>query len=94
MRLGVNICGLSKVRWDGQGHFTTPDGHTIVHSGRPTQGMSGVVVWIHRKIAGAPVGYEPITDRVLVVRLNAKTRNVTLIQVYGQTTAATDEEMR
>ena len=59
MRLAVDICGLSEVRWNGQGHFTTLDGHTIVYSGRPTQGMSEVVVWIHRKIAGALVGYEP-----------------------------------
>ena len=55
--------------------------------------MSGVAVWIHRKIAGALVGYEPISDRVLVVRLKAKPRNITLIQVYGPTTAATDDEM-
>jgi len=79
MRMSVDICGLSEVRWDGQGHFTTLDGHTI---GRPTQGMSGVAVLIHRKIAGALVGYQPISDRVLVVRLNAKPRNITLIQVY------------
>jgi len=31
MRLGVEICGLSEVRWNGQGHFTTLDGHTIVY---------------------------------------------------------------
>ena len=62
MRLGVDICGLSDVRWNGQGHFTTLDGHTIVYSGRLTQGMSGVAVWIHRKIAGALVGHEPISD--------------------------------
>jgi len=68
-------------------------GHTIVYSGRPTQGMSGVAVWIHRKIAEALVGYEPVSDRVLVVRLNAKPRNITLIQVYGPTTAATNKEM-
>jgi len=36
MRLGVDICGLSEVRWNGQGHFTTLDGHTIVYSGRLT----------------------------------------------------------
>ena len=52
MRLGVDICGLSEVRWNGQGHFTTLDGHTVVYSGRLTQGMSGVAVWIRRKIAG------------------------------------------
>ena len=55
MRLGVDIYGLSEVRWNGQGHFTTLNGHTIVYSGRLTQGMSGVAVWIHRKIAGALV---------------------------------------
>jgi len=77
----------------GQGNFTTLVGHTIVYSGRPTQDMSGVAVWIHSKIAGALVGYEPVSDRVPVVRLNARPRNVTLIQVYGQTTASADEEM-
>ena len=39
------------------------------------------------------MGYEPISDRVLVVRLKAKPRNITMIQVYGPTTAAMDEEM-
>jgi len=52
-----------------------------------------LIVWIHWKIAGALVGYEPISDRVLFVRFKAKPRNVTLIQVYGPTTAATDEEV-
>jgi len=70
MRLGVDIYG--------QGHFTTLAGHTIVHSGRLTQDMSGVAVWIHVKIAGALVGYEPISDRVLV-RLKAKPRNIRLL---------------
>ena len=45
MRLGVDICGLSEVRLDGHDtDFTTLDGHTIVYSGRPNQGMSGVAV--------------------------------------------------
>jgi len=50
-------------------------------------------LFTHRKIAETLVGYEPISDRVFVVRLKAKPRNITLIQVYGRTTAATDEEM-
>jgi len=54
------------IKWDGQGHFTTLDGHTIVYSGRLTQGMPGVAVWIHRKVAGAHVGYELISDRLML----------------------------
>ena len=41
MKLGVDIiCGLPEVRWGGQGHFRTLDGHTVVYSGRHTQGIS------------------------------------------------------
>jgi len=93
LRLGVDICGLSEVRWNEQGQFTTLDDHTVVYSGRLTQGMSGVTIWTHRKIAEALVGYEPISDRVHVVRVKAKPRNITLIQVYEPTTAATNKEM-
>ena len=66
-----------------------------MYSGRPTQGTSGVAVWIYRKVAGALVGSEPISDRLIVVRLNSKPRDIrpTLIQVYGPTTAATEEEI-
>ena len=55
MRLGVDICGLSEVRWNGQGHFTTLDGHTIVYPGRLTQGMSGEVqvqIQVKTRISG------------------------------------------
>jgi len=93
----------------------------VTRSGQ-TAAIAWVAVWIHGKIAGALVGYEPISDRVLVVRLKAKPRNIiiiiiiiimqrltrhvsvvkltnrrrgniTLIQVYGPTTVARDEEM-
>ena len=91
-RLAVDLCGLCEVRWEGQGRFTT-DGHMIVYSGRTVQGMSGVAVWIHRKLTGAILGFEPISDRTISVRLNAKPRNVTLIQVYGPTNDANEEEV-
>ena len=84
----LSICSIRSA----QSRLTTL-GHTIVFSGQPTQGMSGVAIWVHRKIAGALVGYEPVNDGVLIMRLNAKPRNITLIQVYGPMTAAMGEEM-
>ena len=50
MRSGVGICGLSEVTRDGQGHFTTLDGRTIVYSGRPTQDTSGVHRFIGKSL--------------------------------------------
>jgi len=37
MRLGVDICELSEVIWDGQKHFTILNGYTIVYSNRHTR---------------------------------------------------------
>ena len=39
------------------------------------------------------IGYEPINDRVLTVKIAAKPRKVTLIQIYAPTTAAEEEKV-
>jgi len=44
-------------------------------------------------VTGSLVGYLPISDRLIVERLNVKPHNITVIQLYGPTTAATEEEM-
>ena len=87
-RIGVDICGLSEVRWKGQGHFTTREGHTVIYSGEKVQGHQGVAIWMHKKVAGALIGYEPINSRLLVVRINAKPRCISLIQVYAPTSGS------
>jgi len=38
------------------------------------------------------LGYNPVSNRILTVRLAAKPRNLTLIQVYAPTNQATDQE--
>jgi hypothetical protein len=87
-RLTVDLCGLCEVGWGGQGHFLTLEGHTVIYSGCDVRGMSRVAIWVHKKIAGSVLGYEPISDRLISVRLSSRPRNVTLIQAYGSTTAA------
>ena len=37
-RVGVDICGLAKVRWEGQGHFYTAGEHTVMYSGKEKRG--------------------------------------------------------
>ena len=44
-RLKVMVCGLSEVRWEGQGHFTTVEGHIMVYSGAEKQEQHGVAIW-------------------------------------------------
>ena len=33
VRLKVHVCGIAEVRWKGQGHCTTAEGHTVIYSG-------------------------------------------------------------
>src|SRR6218665_1595961 len=77
--LEVEICGLEEVI------FTMIEGHSIVHLGETTRGRIGVGVWIHKKKSGAITGYEPVNNRILVVRLNAKPRCISLILLYRNT---------
>ncbi|CAF2370343.1 unnamed protein product [Rotaria sp. Silwood2] len=90
-RVGVDICGLAEIRWEGQGHFNTTKGHTVIYSGNEKRGQHGVAIWIHRKIAKAIISYEPVNERMMVVRLNARPKNITLVQVYAPTTTAEEE---
>ena len=39
------------------------------------------------------MGYNPVNDRLISVRLRGQAKNVKLIQVYAPTSAATDEEI-
>ena len=89
----VDICGLAEVRWEGQGHFTTSDGHTIVYSGGEHRGQRGVAIWISRKIGGNIEEYRTVNDRILMVRVNAKPRNISIIQVYAPTTTNLEEDI-
>ena len=46
---------------------------------------------MHKKIAKAIISYETDNERMLVVRLNARPKNITLVQVYAPTAAAKEE---
>jgi len=82
---GFGCLGLSETRWTGKGHFVTDLGSTVIYSGLEEKKASGVAVMLDRITAKSPMGYNPISDRILTVRLAAEPWNVTLIQVYAPT---------
>ena len=90
-RLKVDICGLTEIRWEGQGHFHTSKGHTVIYSGNEKRGLHGVAIWMHKKIYQAIISYESVNERMMVVRLNARPKNITMIQAYALTATAGEE---
>ncbi len=67
--------------------------HTFIFSGRETAGYGGVGMYLGEETSKALLGYNPISDRVLSMRLQGKPMNITLIQVYAPTSTATQEEI-
>ena len=39
------------------------------------------------------LGYAPVSDRIFIIRLQAKTLNISIIQFYAPTNAASEEEI-
>ena len=92
-RCNIPICGLAEVRWTGKGHFSTEDSHTIYYSGPDTLRRNGVGFILTKEVAKCVIGYNPISDRLISIRLQANPVNISLIQVYAPTSTADGEEI-
>ena len=82
-RLILDILELSETRWTDDGK-TTRDKHSMLYSGGGDH-QSGVGVIMKNSIAKSLLGYWPISDRVMLVKLQGKPFNINLIQVYALT---------
>ena len=93
-RCNIQILGISETNWNGNGSFKTEENKTILYSGKGKGNYShGVAVIFTKKTAHALIGYSPVNDRVLKVRIQARPHNFSFIQCYAPTNRASDEEM-
>ena len=76
--------------WKGKGNFFS-DTHKVFYSGNETSTRNGVAIIVTKTIAKSVLGYNPVNDRIIVLRLHAKPVNITIIQIYAPTSAAKDE---
>ncbi|XP_063593072.1 uncharacterized protein LOC134770132 [Penaeus indicus] len=91
----LEFLGMAETNWANCGSFTTHETKTVVYSGKEEgAGYShGVEVVLSKETAKAMIGYNPISDRIIKVRLQAKPYNITLVMCYASTSTANDEEI-
>ena len=89
----IQILGISETNWNDNGSFRSTDGCTVLFSGKDSGYSHGVVVILSRQIADALIGYSPISDRLLKLRLHAKPYNISIFQYYAPTSSATTEDI-
>ncbi|XP_072046974.1 craniofacial development protein 2-like [Amphiura filiformis] len=93
-RNDVNLIGISEMRWTGKGHFTTPGNHVVYYSGKDTRREHGVAFIANPDIARCVLGYNPINERIITIRIQGTPMNISVIQAYAPTSASNEEEIK
>lgn len=93
---GLDILGLSEVRWLEAGEMQTQEGLTFLYSGPTGDGAehrNGVGLLLNKGAKQSLMQWIPVSERLLTARFKTNIRNVTIIQCYAPTEAS-DEELK
>ena len=63
-----------------------------VYNGGEQPGQSGVGILLEKETAKSLIGYNPISDKILIVRIQGRKKNMALIQAYAPTSSSEIEE--
>ena len=88
-----NIVGLCEMRWKNFGKMSTDDGHKVFFSGEEGKHEYGVRFLVHKDVVGTVLGCQPVSSRLISIRLRAAPFNITIIQVYAPTSGNDDSEV-
>ena len=91
-RCNIQILGISETNWNGQGSFRAQGGKLVLFSGVEENYSHGVAIVLNKDTQHALIGYSPINDRIIQVRLQAKPYKLSIIQCYAPTSLASEEE--
>ena len=77
---GVNadILGVSELKWTGMGEFNSDD-HYIYHCGQESLRRNGVAIIVNKKVQYAVLGCNLKNNRMISVRFQGKSFNITVI---------------
>ena len=89
-RFRYDIIGISEVRWTGKGETLNRD---IICSGEDKAHVRGVGMLLNDKARKAPIGYNPVSSRIITARFDATPCKITVIYAYATTLASSDEDI-
>ena len=91
-RNGIDLMGISEAKWKGIGQVKSDD-YSVYFSGNDKIERKGVAFICTEKIKKCVLGFNPISDRIITIRIQDKPIHFTFIQVYAPTSTADEEEM-
>jgi len=91
---GLNILGMSEVRWSEFGEMTTKDWATFLYSGRPegdNVSCEGMGILLDKEAKTSFIEWQPVSSRIIVAHFKTTNiRNTVMIQCYAPTEVAED----
>ena len=91
-RVNINILGVSELKWTGMGEFNSDD-HYIYYCGQESLRQNGVAIIVNKRVRNAVLGCGLKNDRMILVFFQGKPFNITVIQVYAQTSNAEEADV-
>ena len=88
-----NILGLCEMRLKNFGETTTDEGHKVFFSRNEDKHEHGTEFLIHKDIVNTVMGCHSVSSRLITIRLRAAPFNITIAQVYAQTSDYDDNEI-
>ena len=70
------------MRWKGIGEISTDKGHRVYYSGLDDKYEQGVGIIVNKIITHSVLGFQPISNRIIYLRLKASLFNVIIIGYY------------
>ena len=69
------------------------EGHTLYYVGNESKHINGVGFTVNKEITHTVMCLNAISYRIVTIRLQTTPINISIIQVYAQTTDHSDEEI-
>ena len=80
--MNADIVGISELKWTGMGEFNSDD-HYIYYCMQESLRRNGVAIMVNKRFRNAVLGCNLKNDRMISVRFQGKSFNITVIQVYA-----------
>ena len=90
-RVNIDSLRISELKWTGMGEFNSDD-HYIYYREQEFLRRNGVALIVNKRVWKAVLGCNLKNDKMISVRFQGKPFNITVIQVYAQTSNAEEAE--
>ena len=67
-----HILGMCETRWKNSGEVQTDEGHNFYYNGEDDRHANGVGFLVNKSIKSAVLGCQPISSRIITIRLRAR----------------------